>query len=133
MARSSRRIPSGKEFLAWPPVLFTLFLVALLLSVSAFRISKRTHAIESETKSVEERIKKLQAENAALAESAESANSPETVERRAKEKLNLKRPGEEVVVVTPAGSTASSSEGDENFFSRFFSGWLGEVARFLAR
>lgn len=118
MARFRTTIPKGKDFWGWPPALALLFVAAVLLSASAIRIFIRAGAIRGEQNEIEDRIKKIEAENERLKELLRQADSREAVERRAKEKLNLKQPGEEVVVVMPEQAAALSGGGEDDFFER---------------
>ena len=80
---------------------------------------------------MDERIRGLEAEKQRLEEALLGAASPETVERLSKERLNLKRPGEEVVVVTPESTLPPV--GERSRLARFIPSWLREFFGFLSR
>lgn len=133
MARFHTTIPKGKDFWGWPPALALLFIAAVLLSASAIRIFIRASAIRGEQNALEDQIKKIEAENARLKESLRQTDSREAVERMAKEKLNLKQPGEEVVVVMPDAAAATSSPSRGGAFSRFLPAFLSQFFDFFSR
>lgn len=121
---------SGRNFLTSPLVAVLLIIAAGLLAFSAIRISIRAYAIYREQRTMESRIHELEAEKKRLQETITALDDPETVERMAKEHLNLKNPGEEVVIVAPrSGETAPRSSG----ISRFIPSWLRELFGFLRR
>lgn len=113
-----------------PLVMALLVIAAALLSFSAVRISIRAYAIHREQQTMESHIRELEAEKKRLQEAITALDDPATVERMAKERLNLKNPGEEVVIVTPkSGESASRRSG----ISRFVPSWLREFFGFLGR
>ncbi len=121
---------SLRNFLTSPLVAALLAIAAGLLSFSAVRIGIRAYAIDREQRAMESRIQGLEVEKERLQEAIAALDTPETVERLAKERLNLKNPGEEVVVITPrSGETASRRSG----LSRFVPTWLHELFGFLWR
>lgn len=81
-------------------VILALAVVAGLLATGAVRIALRAQAIHGEAQALKQRTQALAAEKKQLEESIRAAGSAEGIERMAKEFLNLKQPGEEVVVVT---------------------------------
>lgn len=133
MARSRAAIPKRKDFWGWPPVLAFLFVVAVLLSVSTIRIFLRASAIRREENVLKGQIRKLEAENARLKGSLQQAGSREVVERMAKEKLNLKQLGEEVVVVTPEATTTAPSPSRASTFGAFLPALLSQLLHFFSR
>lgn len=132
MARFSKlRIPAGRAFLTWPPVLALLGVAVGLLGFSAGRVVLRAVAIDRERSRLEAGVKALEAETIRLREALGVVASPEAVERLAKERLNLKNPGEEVVVIAPINLPASSTP-IETAAGRGRS-WLGALFEFLGR
>lgn len=105
-------------------------LAAGLLAVSALRVVVRAAALHRERTAMAERIRQLEAEEARLGQASGALDAPETVERLAKERLNLKNPGEEVVVVTAIPASASAETGGR---ARLIPSWLGELLQFLRR
>lgn len=128
------KIPRGRDFWSWPPVILILAIIAGWLAVSSVRIGLRAWSIAGERRASEERIRQLEAEKAGLEESLRALGSAEAVERLAKEKLNLKQPGEEVVVVVRPGDAAdSTSPGDQGFFLKLLPDWILQFIAFLNR
>lgn len=58
-------------------------------------------SMRRESEEVNQKIAELRQKKAQLEAYVEELQTKEAVERRAKERLNLKKPGEEVVVVMP--------------------------------
>ena len=123
-------IPRGPNLWSSAPVAALLIAIAAFLAVSSVRIVRRAIGIQRERATLDARIRELQAERERLRQAIASLGSPEAVERLAKERLNLKRPGEEVVVVTPPAKPAPS---EASRFSRFIPSWLHELFGFLGR
>lgn len=115
------------------PVLIGLAVVVGLLATSAVRILRRELAIRRERAAVERKIEELVAEKKRLEESLSALGSPQAVERLAKERLNLKNPGEEVVVVTPGRGAATATDSRANRWHEFLPRWLTELVNFLGR
>jgi len=127
-------IPRGRDFWSWPPAIVALALITAALATSAARIVIRERAIARERQTVEERIQALEAEKQRLEEAIRALESPEAVERLAKEQLNLKKEGEEVVVVVPERSATASPPAEQRFGSpAFLLNWIRELIRFLFR
>lgn len=124
------KIPQGRDLWAWPPAVIFFALIAGFLSASAIRIVIRERALARERQALEERIAVLEAEKSRSAEAIRALGAPEAVERLAKERLNFKNPGEEVVVVRPGGSPAPLSP---RTWRSFLPEWLASFFDFLRR
>lgn len=127
-----RKIPRGKYFWSWPPVLLGLAVVAFFLVSSATRITYRYLGIRNEREAIDRKVRELRAEKERLEELIKHAESPQAVERLAKERLNLKKPEEEVVVVSPEKETSSPASGSVKT-STFVSGWVEALVNFFRR
>lgn len=130
MARFSN-IPSGREFWTSTPVVAALGGAALLLMLSAVRIGIRAWRLSGERAVMAERIQYLEAERERLEQATRALGTPEAVERAAKEHLNLKNAGEEVVVVEPEVPPPPRESGGR--FWNVVPTWLRELAAFLRR
>lgn len=137
MTRTPERTTGFRAFLSSPAVFFGLLVLAGLLAVSATRIIFREWTLRAEERALGEERRAAEEEIARLKVGIAAGTSPEAVERLAKERLNMKNPGEEVVVVSPGGEASSTPAPAparlslEAFFG--FSGWLGELFSFLGR
>ena len=76
------------------------------LIVSNFRINKKRTELQSQIKNLEGQIKTLEEKKAKLQAGISAGESESFLEKEAREKLGLKKPGEEVVVVMPSKETA---------------------------
>jgi cell division protein FtsL len=75
--------------------------LAVFISVSAVREAYRSQTIEKEVETLKQEAQRVSAENSAMAERIAYFETPEFQEKIAKEKLNLQKPDEIVVVVKP--------------------------------
>ena len=92
---------SESKFL--PIILGVLFLVIIgFLVVSNFRINKKRTELQSQIKSLGDQIKTLEEKKAKLQAGITASESEAFLEKEARDKLGLKKPGEEVVVVIPS-------------------------------
>ncbi len=124
-------IPRGKDLWSWPPVVVILVFAVAGLGVSAVRVGRRAWDIRRERQAVAAKVRELEAEKARLEAAIEALGSAAAVERLAKEKFNLQKPGEEVVVVVPEGRFATGTTAGRKRLAPF--GWLGELIDFFRR
>ena len=82
------------------PVLF-IFAVALFLFTGIIQM-KRTHKVYSQVSDLENEFNKLEQDNKNLEAQIDNLTGPEVIDREARERLNLKKEGENVVVVISA-------------------------------
>lgn len=91
-----------------------------------FGVARETIALRAERAAAEAKIAALRSERARLEARLAELATPETVEREAKEKFNLKKKGEHVVVVVPDDTTPAPSSSAswwskiKNFFEGMF-------------
>lgn len=122
---------AGRGMLGSPVTAVLAVLVAVLLSVSAGRIVLRARVIHREREAMAERIRELESERERLRGAIAALGTTEAVERLAKERLNLKQPGEEVVVVTPQPQPSPTPQ--PSLLQRLIPSWLRELFGFLQR
>ena len=116
-------IPKGRDVWGWPPVLILVAVITAALAASAVRIVLREESLRRERAAVRERIQELEAERERLRQELGALASPDVIERLAKEELNLKNVGEEVVVVVPDEGAGASRE-EEPSSGRTLFNWL---------
>ncbi|MBI2053314.1 MAG: septum formation initiator family protein [Candidatus Sungbacteria bacterium] len=90
------------------PLNILFICLAAAVSVGAMRITRETMTLSSEARRGEEKIAALAAEKSQLEARIAELETPEAIEREAKEKLNLKKRGETVVVVVPENHDQSN-------------------------
>lgn len=78
-----------------------LMLVAIAVGIGATRLARQTLALRSELRDTQVKLEAIGRQKAEVAARLAELETPEAIEREAKAKLNLKKPGEEVVVVVP--------------------------------
>jgi cell division protein FtsB len=79
-----------------------LGLALILVVFMSVRLYVQKYQVDKEIKKLEEQASKIDSENQQLSELIKYLNTPEYMERQAREKLNLKKEGEQVVVL-PSG------------------------------
>lgn len=82
---------------------------AALMSLWVFRAYQELLALRREEATLRQKFEAVEVENQRLRDEIRIAATPEAIERDAKARLNLKKPGEEVVVVIPAPIQAATS------------------------
>lgn len=85
--------------------------LAVIIGYSSFTLVRRAILLRQELQGTEKKLEELKSKENALEASLTELKNPEAIERKAKADLNLKLPGEEVVVIVPqkAESSATSS------------------------
>ncbi len=114
-----------------PATVVFLVVVAGFLAVGAVKMILRAREIQKERALLETKVREFEAKKADLEASIQNIDSREAIERSAKDKLNLKNPGEEVVVVEP--DRASTTEKGTSGLASFLPGWLAHLFQFFKR
>lgn len=81
-------------------VIFTLSFMAMLVS-SNLKLKERRREVGRKIEEIKKEISRLEGENQALRADISYKESPAYLEREARERFNLKKPGEEVAVIVP--------------------------------
>ena len=100
-----------------------LLAIAVILSISAYRAVRQATQFSGETEENRKQIKELLGRKEKLEAKLTELQTPEAKERSAKERLNLKKIGEEVVVVLPEenkGEFATQEKSLWNKVGNFF-------------
>lgn len=99
--------------------LFHLVLFFLCIGIGWGAVSMFLYAfsLSTEKKGIRETMVKIEAENKKLEASLLELETPEAIERRAKDRMNLKNEGEGVVIVVPDAIT-QDSEHEKPLFDR---------------
>jgi len=89
--------------------------VIIFLSAPAFREFRRTKAIDREISSLQSEANKIDTKNNLLKEKIAYLKSGDYKERVAKDRLNLRNPGEKIIVVQPkmSGNDKQSDNSEE--------------------
>jgi len=104
----AQNVPLLKRLLRLRVLLLVNVLVLGFLAVSFGREFVRSMEIERDIRGLQERVASLQAKNLEITELSTAFQTESFIEREARLKLGLKRPGEEVVVVHAPTSDAST-------------------------
>ncbi len=104
---------------------FPIFLVLVIFSITVFliiiniRTAQKASPLSEKLESLKKEIQKSEGINQELKKQISEGSQEEFVEREARERLNLKKPGEEVVVVLPPAENKQEIEIKKNFFQKF--------------
>lgn len=98
-----------------------LLLLAVLAAYGAFNLARYGLELKKESQGVQKKIEELARKNRGLESALAELDTKEAVERRAKERLNLKLPGEKVVVLVPQDLSANQT--NQAQISVFFKFW----------
>lgn len=108
-------------------LIFNILLVLLLIMVgySAYRMVEQALILWKEREATEKRIAELTAQKQKLETDLAGLSAPAAIERKAKERFNLKRPGEEVVVVVEGEKKEKSATSSPTLWQR-----IGSLLKF---
>lgn len=113
-------------------ILFHIFLlvVAVAVAYGSFSIAKQAYILYRESSANRQKIGELKDKKRELEAYLERLRAPGAIELTAKERLNLKLPGEQVVVVISekASTTQEQAERTGRKFWEWLARWLKGVA-----
>lgn len=92
-----------------------LFLFLVGMGIVSFRALEAGWEARAERAAVEERLEKLEEDKNMLIKELEDLNSQEGIEREARQKLNFRKPGEEVVIIVDSEENGRAEEKAESF------------------
>lgn len=95
-----------------------LLILLGLIATGAFREVRTALVLKREEEAQRLKIAELEKKKSELEQKLLSFDLPEGVEREAKERLNYKKPGEEVVVVLSQDAASSSMAAGKTFWDR---------------
>lgn len=100
-----------KNKISFGIILFMIgIILAAVISTKAFKEAYRSRKIQKEVETLKMQAERIQSENDALRQRISYLQTPEFQEKVAKEKLNLQKPDENVVVVKPAVSAQQKDD-----------------------
>lgn len=106
-------------------VLSILLLLLLGMGVISFQALEAGWSTETERAAVTERLQELEDKKSALTSELEELRSQEGVEREAREKLNFRKQGEEIVIIRDANKEHTDEEKTKaDLLSRLLH-WIG--------
>ena len=102
-----------------------LILIAAGVSYSAARMVRNALNMRAQSADMTQKIEQLKVKKQELEALLTELQTKEAVEREAKERLNLKKPGEQVVVVVPEKKDRSLPERPMGLWEKFISFFKG--------
>ena len=106
-------------------IIGVVLLIAVLYNI--WIVTSRLLTLHFETVNLEAKIAEIQKKNESLKKDIEDANSAGFFEREGKSRMNLKRPGEEVVIVVPEKKMESEKTDEGGFWKKFLSALISFV------
>ncbi|MFH1036952.1 MAG: septum formation initiator family protein [Patescibacteria group bacterium] len=106
--------------------LWTAVMVLLILAVTGFlvytnwRIRERRSSLSERIESLQKEIQDLQEKNSELKEGIDQSQSQEYLEQMARENLDLKKPGEDVIVVKMPSTTTEENTEEKSFWQKIW-------------
>jgi len=88
-----------KKILRSRPFLFLVLIFFIWVAISVVKVSYKKYLLHQEVQKLQEQLANIQNQNARLAEYLQYLQSDSFAEKEAKDKLNMKKEGEEVIVV----------------------------------
>lgn len=117
-----------------PPTLFYalagLFVFAMLLFLanSNWKLYKKRTELEGQINALQNEVTSLEERNRELKSGIVETQTPEYIERTARERLNLKKPGEKVVaVVIPESQKTASQEQKKRWWENWWEKLLEKI------
>ena len=100
-----------------------LFLLMLILAYASYGVVRQAIGLKKEASDTSQKITELTGKKQDLEEKIAELQTQQARERTAKERLNLKNPGENVVVVVPSEKNNASSTQSFGWWDRFKNFW----------
>jgi cell division protein DivIC len=105
---------SGSKFFSSKLLLLTLLILVIFIGYSIFKEKRNEQETVRNIKSLEQQMTDLESQSLELAEMIKYLRSEDFVEREAREKLNLQKPGEKVVIVPAEENPETGAAGKED-------------------
>lgn len=102
-----------------PITAIVLIILVVLVAFALFGNLQKLGARDEELQRLQARLSDIQQENAAIEENITSLETEEAIEAEARQRLNLKKEGEEVVVVVPKEGERAETLSDEEFLRQY--------------
>ena len=121
MIQKTRKIKRGGSFktiFASIIILLLIFFVVGFLIISNLRINQRRGELTSQIKTLEKEIQTLEKKNQEVKAGISQISDESYLEETAREKLGLKKPGEEVVVVLPPPESPNENKEAKGFWQK---------------
>lgn len=99
-----------KKILSSKITLFLLLLGFIWLVVNLVNVYYKKYKINKEIEDLKQQITQTEKSNQQISAMIDYLSSQNFLEKEAREKLNMKKPGEQVVIVEPSKNTPTSSE-----------------------
>jgi len=131
-----------KRLIESKTLLLLSFLIFTWLAVSFVQTTYRRYRLLDQLQRLQDKASRLEKDNKSLKKSINYYSSQSFLEKEARRKLNLKKPGEKVVIINLSSDEASQSQGindekkeifNNNFQLDNKSNWQRWISYFLKR
>jgi len=122
MIQKTGKIKRGGSFknLFWSVIIFLVVFFAVgFLIISNWKIHQRRTELLSQIGALEKQIEETEKKNEELRTGISQFLDESYIEKEAREKLGLKKPGEEVVVVLPPPESQNKTEEEKGLWQKF--------------
>lgn len=102
-----------------PITAIVLIVLVVLVAFALFGNLQKLGARDEELQRLQARLADIQQENAAIEANITSLETEAAIEAEARQRLNLKKQGEEVVVVVPKEGERAQTLSDEEFLRQY--------------
>ena len=113
-----------RVFFASRPVLGIMLLIIIGLGVISFHALEAGWAAKAERATAEKRLRELKEKKDALTSELENLRSEEGIEREARQKLNFRKPGEEIVIIRDTNTVLPESDAASSSFWKTVTQWF---------
>lgn len=108
----NRRTPS-KTIINSKIMILGLFFILVLISISLIKNVNKNKIISDKTLELDREIKKIEEENKNLEELIAYFSTPEFLDKEAREKLNMAKPGEKIIIIPQEDKNLASVDNKE--------------------
>ncbi|MDO8584345.1 MAG: septum formation initiator family protein [bacterium] len=98
------------HFMRWPLIIAANILILLFVGISAGRETYRQWQVDQEIDGLKDQVSALEGKKLRLLDTIQQMNAPDVLDRDARLRLDLKKPGERVIVLRGLGAPGASAQ-----------------------
>lgn len=112
-----------RRFVKFIDIRFFFFLgivifLSMLLGNSLLKLFERKQEVSQSIQSIEDKVAKLRSEIESMNKVLQQAATPSFIEKEARRRLNMKKPGEKMVIIVPPKNDVNQEAGIMNHESK---------------
>lgn len=113
-----------KKIISSPFIVLLFLILTISAAYGALNIFLKRISLENNLETLNKKIDALEAKNMSIAKKMEYINSETGIEKEAKARLNLKKEGEQVIVVIPPKDNTQNNSNENNSIFKKIKNWL---------